>query len=139
MPKNIKILILLLIGIVGCDVPGIIEVENSLKEEVTIFYSMQNEGANRTKNVKIKPNEKEILTVGFGSRWDEAFIREYSNDIIDTITIIVGNKNYYCNTRKCKALIFNLANRKSRRKILLTINTNLISQAFIEKEGLTNR
>lgn len=128
------LLYLLILGIIGCDVPGVLEIKNELNKEIEISYS--NQGEQRIDSINtgiIQPNKKGIIAFGFGTRWNDSFIENYPKNILDTLTIKVGDTEYYCSSEKCKKEIINRANRKSKRKMSITINSKLIDKSFKNK------
>lgn len=58
-----------MLGIVGCDVPGVLEIKNGFNEEIELSYSNQGQMKIDSRNSgKIQANDKGILLLGFGSR-----------------------------------------------------------------------
>jgi len=118
----------------SCDVPGKVEIKNDLNESVIISYSYQDNTKGYVPQInKINPNEKGFIMLGLGTRWNESFINHFPNEVIDTINLKVGNKDYYCSNQECKSEIFKIANRKSKSKMQIIIDSNLIQKAFIKK------
>ena len=131
---KVKFLLLLLIGITGCDIPGVLEVKNELSEEIEITYSNQGQEKIESRNTgMILPSDKGTISLGFGTRWTEKFIEDYPKLILDTITLKVGEIEYYCSSEKCKTELVNKANRKSKRRMSITINSDLIKNSFERK------
>jgi len=124
---------LLIVCLTGCDVPGTIEIKNNLNEDIKVSYSFQNTDEDyKPHSNQIKPNEKGLLILGFGTRWDDSFINHYPIEIIDTVYLNVGETIYYCSSPKCKKMLFNTANRKSKRKMTITINNELVDNSFVK-------
>ncbi len=131
MPIKYKLLLLLILGIIGCDVPGVLEIKNELNKEIVVSYS--NQGIQRIDSINtgiIQPNKKGLITFGFGTRWNDYFMEDYPKNILDTLTIKVGEMEYYCSSEKCKKELINRTNWKSIRKMSITINSKLIDNSF---------
>ena len=129
-----KLFVLVTFIIIGCDIPGKIEISNNLNKVVVISYTYKNKIENhKSKVYQINPNEKKIIMLGFGTKWDESYIKYYPNEIIDTINLKVGNIEYLCFDKKCKSKIFNMTNRKSKTTMEIVIDSNLIRESFIKK------
>lgn len=134
MIRKSKILILLTLIIFSCDIPGKVEVKNDLNELVIVSYTYQDNIKGYLPQInKINPNAKGYIMLGFGARWNESFINQFPNKVIDTINLKVGNKEYYCSSKECKNEIFNIANRKSNSTMQIVIDSNLIQKAFVKK------
>lgn len=54
-------------------------------------------------------------------------------DVVDTIYLNTGERHYYCSTEDCKKAIFNKLNRKSKRKLEITDDSELIEDYYTEK------
>lgn len=78
MKKHLFVVILLTIG---CDVPGIIEVDNSSGGEV--IYLMLKEQDNNIDTIKliVPDSEKRKLILGFGTEWTDDGIKEFISDV----------------------------------------------------------
>jgi len=122
--------------LIGCDVPGLLKINNKTSSPVHIRISLQEEFKKRysSDEVNIKPEEYSYLSYGFGTRWTDVFIGNYAEKIVDTIYLNVGNMEYYCSSMKCKQSLFNKLNRKSKRKLEITVDSSLIKKLFREIE-----
>ena len=111
--------------------PGILEVKNELYEAVELTYSIQDqEKIDSLNSGIIQPKEKAVISFGFGIRWNEEVIQNYPKNILDTLSIRIGDSEYFCASEKCKSRLINKSNEKSRRKMTISIYLNLINSSF---------
>ena len=78
-----------LFGLIGCDVPGIIRIENeSGGNAIYITYQQEPNSSIDTVDVEIADQSKKEIILGFGQRWTDDGIREYLSEIerIEIIT-----------------------------------------------------
>lgn len=132
--KKSKLLILLTLIIFSCDIPGKVEIKNNLNELAIVSYSYKDNIKGYLPQInKINPNEKGYIILGFGTKWNESFINNFPNEVIDTINLKIGNNEFYCCSKECKSKIFNIANRKSKNTMRIVIDSNLIQKVFLKK------
>ena len=122
---------LFLITLLGCDVPGIVEVKNNYKDAITFSYSFKDDYSNK-RSITVMPKESQNIMYGFGFRWTDSRILNHATDVVDTIYLNAGEKHYYCSTEECKKAIFNKLNRKSKKKLEIVVDSTLIENSFIE-------
>ena len=104
MLKSTKLLpILAIVLFSGCDVPGVIKLEN--RSDTVAYYNYYEKNHNGqidTINIEIaslKGSNEELLLFGFGQYWTDNRIKEYVDSIISIEmiasgdTIMLTNKN----------------------------------------------
>jgi len=134
MPKIIQILLILTMFIQGCDVPGLIEIKNELNQTIAFSFTFKNiHKSFQSQITEVQPNQKGFFILGFGTRWNDVFLNNYSTKVIDTINLKIGEIDYYCLDKKCKRELFNKITRKSKRKVSIVFGSELIKNSFIEK------
>lgn len=121
-----------MITLFGCDMPGIVEVKNNYKDAITFSYSFKDDYSDK-RSITVMPNESQNIMHGFGFRWTDSRIVNHATDVFDTIYLNAGERHYYCLTEDCKKAIFNKLNRKSKRKLEITVGSELIKDYFTEK------
>tara|TARA_B100000809_G_scaffold265362_1_gene323963 strand:+ start:113 stop:412 length:300 start_codon:yes stop_codon:yes gene_type:complete len=95
MIRKSKILILLTLIIFSCDIPAKVDIKNDLNELVIVSYTYQDNIKGYLPQInKISANAKGYIMLGFETRWNESFINPFPNEVIDTINLKVGNKEY---------------------------------------------
>ncbi|WP_375562157.1 hypothetical protein ACE193_06295 [Bernardetia sp. OM2101] len=123
-------LFLLVSSLMSCDVPGVIEVKNKLDENIKVTCSFKNQNEYSQIHInEIQPKQVGYVMLGFSTRWDKAFVDEYRTKI-DTIYLKVGKIDYVCYSSECKEQLFNLSNRKSKRKMSIDIDSSLLAKTF---------
>ena len=125
MLKYFFIIFLIQTIVLGCDSPGYIEIENKLNKKISFSY--------RGEKFEIKPNEKNNIFYRLGIRWNNSTLKKFTKNINDTIKLTISEKEYLCVDKKCKSEIFNQINKRSKRKLKLQINSELINEFFVEK------
>jgi len=127
--KGIFILALLIATVMSCDVPGTIEIKNDLKQQASVKISYQDKFY-KPYILEIQPLKKAEIRLGFGARWNEDYSNHYRNEVIDTIYLTLDKTEYYCETEECKADLFSEANRRTKKKLRIAIDTKLIDKSF---------
>ncbi len=132
-----KFVLLLTINILltSCDVPGVLKIRNKTSSDITVQIDLQQkyENAYAGEKLTIPAGDFGYLFYGFGTRWTDLFINDYTENVVDTIFLQAGAKEYYCSNINCRKQLFNLVNRKSKRKIAVTVDSGLIRSAFTER------
>ncbi|TVR84819.1 MAG: hypothetical protein EA409_00345 [Saprospirales bacterium] len=126
--------VIVIILMISCDRPGLIEIENKLDEEIKFYCSMSTDFASSVSQViEVFPGETKRIYLGFGTKWTESSLKYHAESLIDTVFLEVGNIAYYCSAVSCKQAMFNIERRKSGRRILIGIDQNLVEGSFKEK------
>lgn len=127
--KKVKIFIFSLIFIVSCDVPATLEIKNELDKSLVFSYSFKND-KKLCKKIKVLPNEKKYIPIGFDTRWNDSFLNKFALKELDTIYLNIKNDKYFCSSEQCKKQLFNRIHIKSRRRFMIRINSNVVLNTF---------
>ncbi|KQC32146.1 hypothetical protein AAU57_01520 [Nonlabens sp. YIK11] len=119
----------LVITLTSCDTPGSIEVQNDFPLKAQVKISYQNK-TYEPYTIDIEPLRKAEIILGFGARWNEQFTYSYKDEVVDTISVKLGQIEYYCATTKCKSDLFTKANKSSSKKLIIVVDANLIKNSF---------
>jgi len=126
---------LILVLIAGCDRPGILELKNSCNDPVTFTYSFSADYQYMDiPSTTVSAGETGRIFFGFGTQWTDLFLKNYAEKVVDTIHLEVGLDSYYCSNNTCKKGIFDRVNRKSKRRLVIDIDSTLIQRSFTKQK-----
>ncbi len=99
MIRVLLLLIGIIIGLSSCDVPGRLDIVNKTDRTATYSYYLTNEaGVVDTFHIEVEGKNKSSILFGFGWRWTDEQISEYSKQL-KKVELISGNDTLTLNSQ----------------------------------------